>query len=63
MTEEQRESVDRIAASEGLTMAEVVRRALNAYLDSEANPVEALKATFGVAPNFDVPSRNEWNRG
>jgi len=63
LTEEQRELVDRIAASEGLTMAEVVRRALNAYLSSEADATAALKATFGTAPDFGVPSRDEWNRG
>jgi hypothetical protein len=63
LTEAQRELVDRIAASEGLTMAEVVRRALNAYLSSEADPSSALEATFGAIPDFDVPSRDEWNRG
>jgi hypothetical protein len=63
LTKEQRELVDQIATSEGLTMAEVVRRALNSYLSNEADPSGALKATFGAAPNLDVPSREEWNRG
>jgi len=63
LTREQRELVDQIAAAEGLTMAEVVRRALNAYLNGEADPTSALKATFGKAPDLDVPSRDEWPRG
>jgi hypothetical protein len=63
LTQEQRQLVDRIAASDGLTMAEVVRRALDAYLSNEADPIGALRATFGTAPDLDVPSRDEWNRG
>jgi predicted DNA-binding protein len=63
LTREQREMVDQLAASEGVTMAEVVRRALNAYLGGEADPSAALKATFGTAPDIDVPSRDEWSRG
>ena len=63
LTKEQRELVDQIAESEGLTMAEVVRRALEAYLVRVADPSGALQATFGAAPDLDVPSRDEWDRG
>jgi hypothetical protein len=62
LTEAQRELIDRIAQSEGVAMAEVVRRALDAYLTSEVDPAAALGATFGVIPDLDVPSRDEWRR-
>ena len=45
-------------------MAEVVRRALEAYLDNEvpdSGPV--LAVTFGAVPDAAVPSRDEWDRG
>jgi Ribbon-helix-helix protein, copG family len=63
LTKEQRELIDQIAESEGLTMAEVVRRALEAYLVRAADPTGALQETFGAAPDLDVPSRDEWDRG
>ena len=44
-------------------MAEVVRRALDAYLSVEVDPGEALQATFGAAPEIKVPSWNQWSRG
>lgn len=63
LTAEQRERVDRIAASEGLTMAQVIRRALDDYLDDQPDPDAALNATFGAAPDATTPSRNSWARG
>jgi hypothetical protein len=63
LTEEQRLRIDRVVDEQGLTMAEVVRRALDAYLDSAApDPSLALAATFGTNPDFEVPDRNEWDR-
>jgi hypothetical protein len=59
LTEDQRARIDEIAHRRDLTMAEVVRRALDAYLDVE----DDLDATFGAAPDFSVPSRDEWDRG
>jgi hypothetical protein len=47
----------------GATLAEIVRRALDVYLETElpdAAPV--LTATFGAAPDATVPSRDEWAR-
>ena len=45
-------------------MAEIVRRALDAYLDEvRANPRPALAATFGADPAAVAPSRDEWDRG
>jgi Arc/MetJ-type ribon-helix-helix transcriptional regulator len=63
LTDEQRELIDSLAESEGVSMAEVVRRALDAYLSGEVDPEEALQATFGAAPDLAVPSRDEWSRG
>ena len=44
-------------------MAEVIRRAVDEYLDDEADASEALASTFGAAPQAEVPSRDSWQRG
>jgi hypothetical protein len=62
LTPHQRERIDEIAAAESLTMAEVIRRALNAYLGEHQEPDAVLAATFGSVPSFAVPSRHEWRR-
>lgn len=43
-------------------MAEIVRRALDGYLNDQADPEVALAATFGVAVDLKVPPRDEWDR-
>ena len=64
LTEEQRQRIDALAEAEGVTMAEVVRRALDAYLEEESpDPRPALAATFGAEPALIVPGRDEWDRG
>ena len=64
LTEEQRRRIDAIAEAEGVTMAEIIRRALDSYLEDETpDPELALAATFGAAPHAMVPSRDEWDRG
>ncbi len=62
-TEEQRDRIDRAAAARGITMAELVRQAVDEYLSDEIDPAEALAATFGAAPEAAVPSRDDWHRG
>lgn len=62
LTGEQRRRIDEIARAEGVTLAEVVRRALDAYLDRDSD-AEALAATFGADPHAGAPSRDEWDRG
>ncbi len=53
-----------MAEAEGVTMAEVVRRALDAYLEDEVpDPEAALRATFGADPDASAPDRDEWDRG
>ena len=63
LTADQRRMVDDIAQAEGITMAEVIRRALDSYLDTEREPSAALAATFGADPDAGVPSRDDWDRG
>lgn len=63
LTDEQRARIDQVAKAEGLTMAEVVRRALDAYLSGDVDASAALHSTFGADPDASVPSRDEWDRG
>jgi hypothetical protein len=55
--------IDEIARAEGVTLAEVVRRALDAYLDAERDASAALASTFGADPDARSPSRDDWDRG
>lgn len=61
LSDEQRARIDELAARRHLTMAEVVRRAIDTYLALD----DDLDATFGTAPGLraGVPSREEWDRG
>lgn len=64
LTAEQRNRIDEARRTEGVTMAEFVRRAVDAYLDREhSSPDDALAATFGADPEATFPDRDEWNRG
>lgn len=63
LTDEQRRRIDELASAEGVTMAEIIRRALDGYLDEQADPRAALAATFGSTPDLEIPSRDEWDRG
>jgi predicted DNA-binding protein len=62
-SDEQRRRIDAAAAAQGVTLAEIVRRAVDAYLRSEVDASAVLDATFGVDPGATVPSRDEWDRG
>jgi predicted DNA-binding protein len=63
LTEEQRERIDRAAHARGVTMAEIIRSALDEYLEHDNDPSSALSATFGADPAVAPPSRDEWARG
>lgn len=63
LTDDQRRRIDELAASQGVTMAEIIRRAVGGYLDDQADPEPALSATFASGPDFSVPARGEWGRG
>lgn len=64
LTADQRQRIDDLAGAEGLTMAEVVRRALDSYLvTGQAGASSVLINTFGAAPEAQYPDRSEWDRG
>jgi Ribbon-helix-helix protein, copG family len=63
LTEDQRRRIDQLADSEGVAMAEIIRRALDRYLDDDIDPTSALTRTFGANPSATSPSRDEWQRG
>lgn len=63
LTADQRRMIDEVAAAEGVTLAEVVRRALDAYLHLERDASTALATTFGADPEAAMPSRDKWDRG
>lgn len=63
LTAEQRDRIDRTARARGVTMAEVIRTALDEYLADDVDPVASLAATFGADPDVSVPTRDEWDRG
>lgn len=62
LTAEQRERLDALARQHGKALAELVREAVDEYLDHVPNPRRALDATFGALPDLDVPPRGEWDR-
>jgi predicted DNA-binding protein len=64
LTDDQRRRIDELTQAEGVTMAEVIRRAIDSYLTEEfPDPTLALAQTFGAQPDMDTPSRDEWTRG
>lgn len=64
LTQEQRTMIDRLAADREVTLAEIVRRALDRYLAEESvDSVGALQATFGADPLAAMPDRDQWSRG
>lgn len=63
LTADQRQRIDEIAQAEGVTLAEVVRRALDAYLSADRDAAADLSATFGADPDAGAPSRDDWDRG
>jgi hypothetical protein len=64
LTADQRQRIDELADAEGVTMAEVVRRALDSYLvTGQAGASSVLTRTFGAAPEAQHPDRADWARG
>ena len=64
LTERQRRLLDERCRLHGITLAEAVREAVDAYLAHEhGGCAEALAETFGKLPDLEVPSRDEWDRG
>lgn len=64
LTADQRRRIDQAAKTEGVTLAEIVRRAVDAYLaETHVDVDAALSATFGADPDAAAPNRDEWDRG
>ena len=64
LTEQQRQRIDELAGIEGVTLAEIVRRALDAYFSSYIPDASAsFSRTFNAVTDIEVPSRDEWQRG
>jgi hypothetical protein len=64
LTAEQRRELDQLARSRGVSLAALVREAVDGYLERTApDPGPALESTFGALPGLGVPSRDEWDRG
>ncbi len=63
LTKEQRAKLDARARREDRSLAELIREAVDRFLDEEPpDRDEILKRTFGISPDFEVPPRGEWNR-
>ena len=63
LTQDQRRRIDAVSEAEGVTLAEVVRRAVDAYLAGTNTDVEAvLTETFGADPDASYPDRDGWDR-
>lgn len=64
LTREQRQRLDMIARREGKSLAELIRAAVDEFLTGAVpEGAKALDDSFGSAPGFEVPSRDEWDRG
>jgi hypothetical protein len=63
LTSDMRRQIDEVATARGVSLAQIVREALDEYLaDHSADPTAALEATFGADPAIDTPSRETWAR-
>jgi len=64
LTKEQRRKLDARMRREGKTLAQIVREAVDRYLEEDTiDQKEALDSTFGAVPQIEVPSRRSWDRG
>ncbi|HLG69073.1 MAG TPA: CopG family transcriptional regulator [Chloroflexota bacterium] len=64
LTEAQRARLDELGERQGKSLAELIREAVDEYLDEQQPDLErALAESFGAAPDLQVPSRAEWDRG
>ena len=63
LTQEQRRELDARSEREGASLAELIREAVDEYLEARpASLDEALSATFGAAPDAEAPPRSDWDR-
>lgn len=64
LTDEQQRGLKSAAKRRGISMAELIRRAVDTLLrrELEGAPEDALERTLGALPGLEAPSRDEWNR-
>lgn len=66
LTQEQRERIEELRARDGRTLAQVIRAALDAYLQPPEPTLgerqRVLDETFGSMPDLQAPPREEWDR-
>ena len=66
LEDRQTEALDRLAAGEGVSRAEIIRRLLDRALagkdDRLAEDLAAIDCSFGVLAEIDVPDREEGAR-
>jgi Ribbon-helix-helix protein, copG family len=66
LDEEQNKALDRLAAQEGVSRAEVIRRLLDRVLESSdnslASDLHAIEDSFGALRDIDAPARGRGAR-
>lgn len=66
LDEKQRDALDRLAAEEGTSRAELIRRVLGRWLDGrdrdEPGDLDAIDASFGALRDVEVPTRQPDDR-
>lgn len=63
LTADQRRRLDELARQGGVSLARIIRDAVDGYLQAAIPDEEAaLAATFGSLPDLEVPPREEWDR-
>ena len=66
LDDRQLEQLDRLAAGEGVSRAEVIRRVIDRALaagdDDMSADLAAIDASFGAAPALEVPVRGSGDR-
>lgn len=63
LTDDQVRALKRTAERRDVSMAGLIRQALDRFLRREAagDPDELLDATLGALPSLEVPARAEWD--
>lgn len=64
LTADQRRLLDERARQERKTLAEVIREAVDRYLEDQSPRARqaVLDTTFGALPSLEIPPREEWDR-
>ena len=64
LTDEQRRRLDAKGRTTGAPLARMIREAVDVYLGDDRPDTDAiLDETFGMLPDLELPSRDEWERG